>query len=56
MELINITTEELINIINDYIKDKYSYNYADVFEDTIQYHLEDESIVNIYVNVESESE
>lgn len=54
MELRNINNEEIIEIIHDYIKENYSYNYADIFEDTIQYHLEDNSVVNIYVNVESE--
>jgi hypothetical protein len=52
----NINNDEIINVINDYIKNNYQYNYADILDDTIIYHLEDDSVVNIYINVESESE
>ena len=55
-ELNNISNEEIIKVVNDYIKDNYQYNYADILDDTITYHLEDDSVVNIYINVESECE
>lgn len=55
-KLSNINNDEIINVINDYIKNNYQYDYADILDDTITYHLEDDSVVNIYVNVESESE
>lgn len=35
----DLKTEELINVINDYIKENYDYNYADIFEDAITYNL-----------------
>lgn len=56
MELQNIELEELIKVINAYIRDNYEYNYADIFEDCIVYHLENGEVVNVYVNLESESE
>lgn len=55
-KLSNINNDEIINVINDYIKNNYQYNYADFLDDTITYHLEDNSVVNIYINVESESD
>lgn len=55
-KLSNISNDEIINAIHDYIKNNYQYNYADILNDTIIYHLEDDSVVNIYINVESESE
>lgn len=55
-KLSNINNDEIINAINDYIKNNYQYNYADILDDTITYHLEDDSVVNIYINVESESD
>ena len=36
--------------------DNYQYDYADISDDTITYHLEDDSVVNIYINVENESD
>ena len=55
-KLSNINNDEIINAFNDYIKNNYQYNYADFLDDTITYHLEDDSVVNIYINVESESD
>ena len=52
----DMNIEELVNVINEYIRDNYSYDYADIFEDTITYHLEDGKVVNVYVNLESETE
>ena len=48
--------EELIKVVNEYIRDNYDYNYADIFEDAITYHLEDGKVVNVYINLESETE
>lgn len=48
--------EELVNVVNEYIRDNYNYNYADIFEDTITYHLENGKVVNVYINLESENE
>lgn len=48
--------EELINIVNEYIRNNYEYDYADIFEDTISYHLENGKVVNVYINLESESD
>ena len=52
----DLKIEELINVVNSYIRDNYSYDYADIFEDTITYHLENGEVVNVYINLESESE
>lgn len=51
----NLSQEELLNVVMDYIKHNYGYNHADVFEDTIQLYDEEDNVVNIYINVESES-
>lgn len=48
--------EELINVVNEYIRNNYDYNYADIFDDSIVYHLENGGVVNVYINLESESE
>lgn len=52
----DLSLEELINVVNEYIRDNYNYNYADIFDDTITYHLENGEVVNVYINLESESE
>lgn len=54
MEELNV--EELINVVNEYIRDNYSYSYADIFEDAIVYHLEDGKAVYLNIDLESESE
>lgn len=54
MLLEKIDYSEIINIIHEYIRENYEYSYADIFEDEIQYHLEDNKVVNVYVNLESE--
>ena len=51
----DLSLEELINVVNEYIRDNYNYNYADIFDDTITYHLENGEVVNVYINLESES-
>lgn len=53
--LSNINNDEIINVVNDYIKNNYQYKYVDILDDTITYHLENGNIVNIYINVESEN-
>ena len=52
----DLKLEELINVINEYIRNNYDYSYADIFEDCITYRLENGKVVNVYVNLESESE
>ena len=52
----NLNIEELINEINEYIRNNYEYDYADIFEDCITYHLENGKVVNVYINLESEDE
>ena len=51
-----LTLEELVEVIHDYIRNNYDYNNADIFEDTISYYLENGKIINVYINLESESE
>ena len=51
-----IKLKELINVVNEYIRDNYDYNYADIFDNIITYHLENGEVVNVYINLESESE
>ena len=50
----NLKTEELVEIIKNYINEKYEYEYADIFEDAITYHLENGK--NIYINIEIDKE
>lgn len=45
-----LETKELINVINEYIRNNYEYNYADIFEDSIVYHLENGK--EIYINID----
>ena len=52
----DLKIEELVNVVNEYIRNNYDYNYADIFEDTITYHLEDGRVVNVYINLESEED
>lgn len=52
----NLNLEELTQVVNDYIRDNYDYDYADIFDDEITYHLENGKVVNIYINLESEGE
>lgn len=51
-----LKVEELVNVINEYIRNNYDYSYADIFEDAIVYHLEDEKEIYINIDLESESE
>lgn len=51
-----LKTEELINVINEYISDNYEYNYADVFEDCLVYHLENGKELYINIDLDKESE
>lgn len=48
--------EELINVVNEYIRNNYEYDYAEIFEDCIVYHYENNKVVNVYINLESESD
>jgi len=52
----NLTLEELTNQILAYIRENYSYNVCDVFEDELQFTLEDGKHVNIYISLEIEEE
>lgn len=56
MELKEIKKEELINVLNEYIRDNYTYNYADIFEDSIVYYLENGEQVFINIDLETENE
>ena len=52
----DLNIEQLVNVVNEYISNNYDYDYADIFEDTIVYHLENGKCVNVYINLESERE
>lgn len=56
MQLENISYEELLNVLLDYIRGNYDYDTCDVFDDVLQFILENGKILNIYVNVESEED
>ena len=52
--MIELETKELINAIVEYIRENYEYNYADVYDDSIVYYLEDGK--KIYINVDLDKE
>lgn len=47
--------EEITQAVNDYIKENYVYDYADIFEDQAVYHLGNKTFY-ITISLESESE
>lgn len=57
-DLTNISESELTEYLNDYIKNEYEYDYdyADVFENEIYYHLYNGKVVMVKVVVETEDE
>lgn len=48
----NLEYKELTDILYDYIRNQYEYDYADVFEDCITLHYEDGKTINVYVQIE----
>lgn len=48
--------EELINVVNTYIRNNYTYNYADILDDCIVYHLENGKTIQVYINLENEED
>ena len=52
----DLKLEELVDVIHEYLRNNYEYDYADIFEDCITYHLENGKVVNVYVNLESEDD
>ena len=52
----NLTLEELTNELLAYIRENYSYDVCNAFEDELQFTLEDGKHVNVYVNLEIEEE
>lgn len=56
MTLENIDCEELISVLLEYIRDRYDYDTCDVFDDVLQFTLENGKHVNVYINVESEED
>lgn len=48
--------EELLEVVNSYIRENYSYNYADILDDCIVYHLENGDTKTIYINLEDEED
>ena len=52
-----LSYEEITQAIHDYIRENYGYDYADVFEDEIDYHLGKKVYtINVTIDVESEME
>lgn len=54
MERFENLQEELIKVVNDYLVENYDYNYADVGEDEIDIHLNDndENVISVVVEVD----
>jgi hypothetical protein len=51
-----LTLEEITNEILAFIRNNYDYDFCDVFEDELQFTLEDGRHVNIYVSLEIEED
>lgn len=53
MERFKDLQEELIKVVNDYLVENYDYNYADVLDNEIVIHLDDNdnNIVGVVVEV-----
>lgn len=56
MKVEDIDIETLTSLLNDYIKEEYDYDYADVFGDEIDIHTYDGNVITITVNVEIDKE
>lgn len=56
MELEDIEYSTLTNLINDYIKREYDYEYADVFDDEIDIHTYSGKVITISLNISIEEE
>ena len=56
MQLENISYEELLNVLLDYIRGSYDYDTCDIFNDVLQFTLENGKHINIYINVENEED
>ena len=56
MQLENIGYEELLNVLLDYIRGNYDYDTCDIFDDVLQFTLENGKHINIYINVENEGD
>ena len=56
MQLKDISYEELLGAIEDYISDNYDYELCEDFGNELQYTLKNGKHINIYINVESEEE
>ena len=56
MKLKNIGYEELLSVLLDYIRGRYDYETCDIFDDVLQFTLENGKHINIYINVESEED
>ena len=56
MQLENISYEELLNVLLDYIRGSYDYDTCDIFDDVLQFTLENGKHINIYINVENEED
>lgn len=52
----DLELRDLTRVINDYLKDNYSYEYADVFDDEIDIHFEDRSMLIIKVRIYGDRE
>ena len=50
-----LTYEEISQAIHDYIRENYDFDYADIFEDELQYHV-DNKIYTINITIESDDE
>ena len=49
----DLTESELMNVIQNYINDNYSYDYADCWEDELTYHYDNETKwCDITINIE----
>ena len=46
----DLTITELTRVIKNYINDNYSYDYADIWEDELSYHYDNEK-KNIVITV-----
>lgn len=54
MQLKDISHEELLSVLLDYIRDSYDYDTCDIFDNELQFTLENGKHINICINVESE--
>ena len=54
----DINTRDLIEVIHEYMKSNYSYDYeyADVFDDSITYHLGNNKVIYIELSIDLDDE